>query len=574
VTHDVINQATILEDFNLFLSNRRLQESLETFGVTAEHPTIQHLTSYGAYCGSSQAMQDAFMANHATPVFTPFDRQGRRIDNATFHESYHRLMSTAMTAGVSNFAYQPDAATNGGQVSRVALSYMHYQLEQATSCPLTMTYACVPVLEQANRGGVFDEFLKKLKNRSYDPRDIHVSLKTSAMCGMSMTEKQGGSDVRSNTTTAQLADKSSAATAGAPGTAYVIRGHKWFTSAPMCDAFLTLAQTGPKGELSCFLIPRWLSPEQRNTGLRFQRLKNKLGDKANASSEVEYHDAIGFLVGTLGHGVRTIIEMVNFTRLDCLLGSAALVQAATYHAVAHTSTRTAFGSRLIEKPLMQNVLCDLALESEASTALGFRLAHAFNQPNGQNETEENFRRGAVAIGKYFACKRAPALVYEALECLGGNGYVEDFPMARYFRQSPLNAIWEGSGNVIVLDVFRALLKEPKILEAIRLEVAATNNPILKQHMDRIASVLVAAVKSPAALSSLESQGRVVVETIAKLLQAAALHRTTRNAEGERVYDAFVKARFGERPCASLLVGTLPNECVSKELLLRHQPVVA
>jgi putative acyl-CoA dehydrogenase len=560
VTHQVLNQATILEDFNLYASNRRMQECVAKYhgeGAAGVEKDTSTLLAYGAYCGSADAMNDAYLANSNLPVFTPFDRQGRRIDSVTFHESYHRLMASGMQNGIPSLAYQRPKGK--GQIPRCALNYMHYQLEQGTSCPLTMTYAGVPVLQQSNENGFFDDWIAKLTTPEYDSRDIHISLKRAAMCGMSMTEKQGGSDVRSNTTTAT--PLSSSGSESQPGAAFVLRGHKWFTSAPMCDAFLTLAQT--KEGISCFLVPRWISPTERNLGLRFQRLKNKLGDRSNASSEVEYHDAVGFLLGKLGRGVPTIIEMVNYTRLDCLLGSSALVQAALFQAVNHVSTRSAFGGVLVQKPLMRNVLCDLALEAEANTALAMRVAHCFDC----GKEREVFRRIAVAIGKYFVCKRAPSLVYEALECMGGNGYVEDFPMARFYRQSPLNAIWEGSGNVIVLDVFRAVSKDPSTVAAIIQEVRSTEHPVLIATLNDVLSLMRGGDQD-----AVESQGRVVVETLATLLQAAALFHSNKSIG----FEEFVASRFPKSDNGaarrSRLVGTLPYECISKELIERHVPV--
>lgn len=558
VTHDVFNQSPILEDFNLFTSNRRLQECVAKYQPQSDFKTadLEHLTAYGKYGGSASAMTDAFLANANGPQFTPFDRQGRRIDSVTFHESYHRLMRAGMEGSVPSLAY--NRPKGHGQVPRCALSYMHYQLEQSTGCPLTMTYAGVPVLQQANTNGFFNDWIAKLTTPQYDDRDCHISLKNSAMCGMSMTEKQGGSDVRSNTTTAT--PLATGAVAEAPGAPYALNGHKWFTSAPMCDGFLTLAQTS-KG-LSCFLIPRWLQPGEKNVGLRFQRLKNKLGDKANASSEVEYHNAVGYLVGSVGHGVRTIIDMVNLTRLDCLLGSAALGQAALFHATHHANHRNAFGGRLLEKPLMRNVLSDIALEVEASTALAMRLAHAF-----ECDEQDTFRRIAVAIGKYYVCKRSPSVVYECLECMGGNGYVEDFPLARYFRQSPLNAIWEGSGNVIVLDVFRAMQKDPKTVSALVQEVRSTEHPVMISVLNDCLAEL-----THADPDIVQGQGRALVETLATLLQASALYHSNKDI----AFEEFVASRFGNgigsttRRCQ--LFGTLPHESVNADLITRHIPL--
>jgi putative acyl-CoA dehydrogenase len=539
-THEVFNQSPLLRDFNVFTSNRRLQESLEVCNVSKQSVTM--LADYGRTVGSGEWLERAELANANPPVFTPFDIQGRRIDSVTFHSAYHELMSVAISAGV------PHPHRAGGHLPRAALSYMHYQLEQGTSCPLTMTYACLPVLLAANTNGAFDDWIAKLKSAKYDRLDAHISAKAGATCGMSMTEKQGGSDVRSNTTKAVFADASRRN--GENGARYELTGHKWFTSAPMCDAFLTLAYTAEG--MSCFLVPRWLEPSQRNVGLRFQRLKNKLGDKSNASSEVEYYGAIGYLVGGLGHGIRTIIEMVNHTRLDCMLGSAALLQMSMFFAINNALHRNAFGGTLVAKPLMKNVLCDLALECEGATALAMCVASSFDDPS-----RDAYKRLAVAIGKYYICKRAPAVVYEALECLGGNGYVEDYPLARYFRQSPLNAIWEGSGNVIVLDIFRAVAREPSSLEAVVSDILSTSHPLLTNEV----KALLQEIHRGGA--DLEMSGRVVAERLALLLQASALF----HAGPRDVFDAFVRSRIEHKRCA--LFGTLDKSCVSDVLLHRH-----
>ena len=457
---------------------------------------------------------------------------------------------------------------------------LHYQLEQGTGCPLTMTYAGAPVLEQALHNApnkdtdgaqLVSRWFEKLTVPCYDPNDVFMGSKSSVMVGMSMTEKQGGSDVRSNTTVAipMVADEAAATSLGAP---YRIVGHKWFTSAPMCDGFLSLAYTGSgeRRQLSCFLVPRWTAEGERNSGLRFQRLKNKMGDKSNASSEVEYYNAVGYLLGV--RGVNTIVEMVNHTRLDCLMGSAALMQIAVLRAVGHTCGRSAFGSVLRGQPLMQNVLCDLIIEAEAATALAFRCSAAFD-----NAPDEAYRRLAVAVGKYYVCKRAPSVVYEALECFGGNGYVEDFPMARYFRQSPLNAIWEGSGNVIVLDIFRALGKPEQAaaaVKAVMTEALLTKNDALigytKLVVEEVGTLLrglqsAVSSKDSAQAAHFEMQGRMVAERLATALLGSAL-----GGFGDRaIFEAFVEARIVHKP--TTFFGALPPSCVRSNFIDRFVP---
>jgi putative acyl-CoA dehydrogenase len=558
VTHEVKNQVPFLENYNLFTSNRALVDAVKAFNKGRDDTST--LSRYGKLCGESSNIEAAKEANDREPIFTPFDRQGRRIDSVKFVESYHHIMNLAISESVPAFSWSKH---KGSQVARCALSYMHYQLECGTGCPLTMTYAAVPPLKANSANGEFTTWVQKLSSGIYDRRDIAASLKGGVTCGMSMTEKQGGSDVRSNETTATKIETPSESWDVAPkAPAYSLVGHKWFTSAPMCDAFLTLAKT--EEGLSCFLVPRWLSPEERNVGLKFQRLKSKLGDKSNASSEVEYQGAVGFLVGKLGRGVPTIIEMVNHTRLDCLLGSAALMQVALSHAVHHTAHRDAFGGKLIDKPLMMNVLTDLALEVEGATALAVRVAAAFDDPS-----QEQFKRIATAIGKYYVCKRAPAFVYECLECLGGNGYVEEFPLARWYRQAPLNAVWEGSGNVIVADVFRAMQGSPATLQALHDEVKRVDNPTISSSFKSTVAQLQAAAKDNTA----EITGRRLVEKLALILQACALAQTE---APEAVRNGFLESRLGTGDGVGLRLaqfGTLPAHLVNRDVFMRHKPTL-
>jgi putative acyl-CoA dehydrogenase len=566
-THQVVNQATPLVNFDLLKSNPRFLETLDHAVASGLIPQSDKdlCAKFGKAAGSQEMLEAAQLANKNPPTFAAFDRYGRRgPGRADFHPSYHTLMNLAVEHRVPSLPWiQKDAF-----VQRNVLSAMHYQLEQGTSCPLTMTFAGVAPLKRAlSKSSSSSEtqelkfWIDKLTSGKYDSRDLHISLKDGATIGMSMTEKQGGSDVRSNTTVATPMDNSDTTSSF-----FTLRGHKWFTSAPMCDAFLTLAQVEGKG-LSCFLVPRWIAPDTPNLGLQFQRIKDKLGDKSNASSEVEYHDAVGFLVGEPGQGVKTIIEMVNLTRLDCLSGSAALMHRAALEACHHAQSRSAFGGVLHKKPLMQNVLCDLAVEAEAANALALRVSHAFNPSSPKGEAV--FARIGVAIAKYFVCKRAPAFAYEAMECLGGNGYTEDFIMACLFRQSPLNAIWEGSGNVIVLDVFRAITREPATLDALRAELSVCGSDA------RLAAALQkvdAAVKNFGPSSEVE--GRQIVERIARLLQAAALKKSVNiSPSAQLVYDAFVETRLMESTGGGFcLFGTLPSKFVGEELQKRITPV--
>lgn len=571
-THKVFNQATPLTNFDALASCPRYAETLNhgvaTGKIRQEDKDL--CVNFGKVSAQDEMIQASALANKFLPEFSAFDRYGRRgPGRVDFHPSYHQLMSAGIEHRVPSLPWvQKDSF-----VPRCILSGLHYQMEQSTSCPITMTFAGVAPLKRAlsqaqknndeSSANELEVWIDKLTSNVYDHRDVHISEKNGATIGMSMTEKQGGSDVRSNTTIATPMSSSS-------NNFFTLRGHKWFTSAPMCDAFLTLAQVEGKG-LSCFLVPRWIAPDTPNYGFQVQRLKNKLGDKANASSEVEYHDAVGFLVGEVGSGVKTIIEMVNLTRLDCLIGSAALMHRASIEACHHAQHRSAFGGVLSEKPLMMNVLCDLAIESEAANALALRISEAFNPSSPKQEAI--FARIAVAIGKYFVCKRVPALAYEAMECLGGNSYTSDFISERLFRQSPLNAIWEGSGNVIVLDVFRAVSREPATLDALRAELATTaqQDPRIGKWLKSVDDSL--KNFSPAS----EVEGRVIVERIARLLQAAALKKSVDiSASAQLMYDAFVETRL-ELPMNNNgglnLFGTLPKKFVSKEIQERIRPVM-
>lgn len=529
-THEVTNQATPLTSYDV-AEDLALLEGLSRHGADWY---LDDLHALGRTAGSEawQARGDVVDVNR--PVLRTHDRFGKRIDEVEFHPAYHELMTVAVGAGLAGgLTWAPDARP-GSHVARAAGFYAWSQVEGGHGCPVSMTYAVVPALQHS--AVVAAEMLPLLSSRSYEPALAPLSRKTGAMSGMGMTEKQGGSDVRTNATTATpIAD--------APG-AYALRGHKWFTSAPMCDMFLFLAQA--PGGLSCFLVPRVLPDGNRNR-LHLQRLKDKLGNRSNASSEIELADAYGVLIGEEGRGVRTIIEMVSLTRLDCVIGSAAGTRVALANALHHTGHRAAFGRTLADQPLMKSVLADLALESEASTALMMRLAAATDAGLAGDEGEQNFRRIASAIGKYWVCKRAPGVVGEALECFGGNGYVEESRMPRFYRDIPLNSIWEGSGNVNALDVLRAMGRSPATVAALNdeLSLAAGLHPVYDEAVRRLSKEL-------ADSDGMESRARRVVEQAALALQASLLLRFAPPEVG----DGFVVARLGDD--ASLGYGGLPR----------------
>ncbi|HEX7813685.1 acyl-CoA dehydrogenase family protein [Dyella sp.] len=445
-THEVTNQVPPLEGTNLYRHDLPLQAWSQRFGVT-DTDALQH---YGALAGGP-LMAAGFLANENKPVFKSHDRYGHRIDLVEFHPAYHELMRTAIEHGLVAMPW--DGSRAAGHVTRASLYYLHAQAEIGSGCPLTMTCASVPALRLEPAVG--DLWLPKILTRQYDPRNVSMEQKAGLTIGMAMTEKQGGTDVRANTTRAYPV--------GAPGRGepYELVGHKWFCSAPMCDGFLALAQT-EKG-LSCFLLPRHRPDGTRNQ-FYIQRLKNKLGNGSNASSEVEFRGALAWMVGEEGRGVPTIIEMVSMTRFDCMLGSSALMRQALTQAVHHCNHRKVGGQLLRDAPLMQNVLADLALESEAALALTMRMGYALD--HAADEREHRFARLVTAVGKYWICKRAPAMINEASECLGGAGYVEETILPRLYREAPVNSIWEGSGNVQCLDVLRALAKEPGVADVL------------------------------------------------------------------------------------------------------------
>jgi len=486
-THEVLNQPPPFEDVNLFTSDRALMDAVAHAGGGGHR---ERLSALGARVGSAEVIGWGVEANRDVPVLETFDRYGQRLDEVAFHPAYHALMRLGLESGFASAAWD---GTPAGHVVHAATLFLTGHADAGTSCPMTMTYASVPALRA--EADIADEWVPRITPGRYDPASRPAAEKAGVTIGMAMTEKQGGSDVRANTTRAEPA--------GEDGW-YSLTGHKWFCSAPMCDAFLTLAQA--EGGLTCFLLPRWLPDGTRNGGFRLMRLKDKMGDRSNASAEVEYHGALARRLGPEGRGVATIIQMVQHTRLDCVIGSAGQMRCALAQALWHAAHRTAFQRRLIEQPAMVAVLADLAVESEAATALALRLAQAF-------DAGDPLTRLLTPIAKYQVCKRAPGVAYEAMECLGGNGYVETGPMPRLFRQSPLNAIWEGSGNVIALDVLRALSREPESVEALRafLEAQRGGNAAYDSWLDGLDLG-----------KAREETARFTVERLALAAQAAVL----------------------------------------------------
>ncbi|GJL92279.1 acyl-CoA dehydrogenase family protein [Hyphococcus sp.] len=537
-THDVSNQPPPFENINLFDSDTALKGAAEKCGGKSH---FTHLSAYGGSLGSAEIIEQGRLAHANPPKLVNFDRYGHRLDEVEFHPAYHTLMELGLKAGYSSLAWTAEKA---GHVAHAAMVFMQAGVEPGVGCPMTMTYAAVPALR--HEPDVAKEWIPRITAGDYDQRFIPATDKRAATIGMAMTEKQGGSDIRANTTVAShIVDNE-----------YELTGHKWFCSAPMCDAFLTLAQT--KAGVTCFLVPRW-RPDGTRNAFHIMRLKDKLGDRSNASSEIEYHGAWAQRLGEEGRGVRTIIDMVQHTRLDCIAGSAGGIRAALAQALWHTAHRSAFQKKLIDQPAMEMVLADLAIESEAATALSMRIAQSFDRLD--DATEAAFMRLATPIAKYWTCKRQPGAVYEALECHGGAGFVEEGPMPRLFRQSPLNAIWEGSGNVIALDILRALAREPDSLEAVRAELTSTKGQ--NTHLDRHLAQLEAWFK-PGALN--EATARAFAEDMALGLSAAALAQSA----PEPVFEGFCNARLDPEE-RSLAFGAVTAKIDARAIVERAMP---
>jgi putative acyl-CoA dehydrogenase len=547
VTHEVLNQATPFEGENLFRINRPLQDALRHHAPALD---TQGLDALGALAGSAEMQTHARLANTHAPVLHTHDRFGHRIDQVEFHPSYHALLGAALQHGLHGTPWSRGA---GGHIERAAGFMLFTEAEPSVLCPVSMTYAVTPAL-RAN-AALSADWSPRLAATAYDPRFVPFHAKSTVTMGMGMTEKQGGSDVRTNTTRAEPDGRD------AWGERWRLTGHKWFMSAPMCDAFLVLAQTSasPSG-LSCFFLPRLL-PDGSVNALQVQRLKHKLGNHANASSEVEFHGAAAWLVGEVGRGVPQILAMGALTRLDCALGTAGLMRAALSLALHHTAQRQAFGKPLIAQPMMKNVLADLALESEAATALALRLAAAVDHTeNGSDDYEAVMRRLLTPVAKFWICKRGSAFAQEAMECLGGNGYVEaagEGVMARIYREMPLNSIWEGAGNIMALDLLRAL-RGARVADALAYELAPVRgaDPALDRAVARVLDAIDGTVD--------EAQARRLARELALVLQAAMLRRHA----PEAVFGAFCRSRFD---AAADVFGLLPAGCELDALIARAMP---
>ncbi len=518
LTHEVFNQPVELVDFNLYDSDAALKEAVRREGAEW---AANALGSFGARAGSAEYLELGALANKNPPELDTHDRYGRRIDLVRFHPAYHELMRSAIEEGIHSSPWTEPR--EGAHVARAARSYMQSQVEAGHGCPITMTFASVPCLEkQPDLAAVW---LPRITARTYDPRNVPAEQKRGVTIGMAMTEKQGGSDVRANTTRAIPVGT------GGPGRPYELVGHKFFVSAPMCDAFLVLAQA--PGGLSCFLVPRW-RPDGTKNPLQVVRLKRKMGNVSNASSETELRGALGWMVGSEGRGVATIIEMVAMTRFDCMVGSSAGMRMAVSQAIDHCRQRKAFGALLVDQPIMTAVLADLAIEGEAALTLTMRIGRALDHRDDAHE--DALVRLGTAIGKYWICKRAPGHAYEALECLGGSGAMEDLPMPRLYREAPVNAIWEGSGNVQCLDIARAISRSPATLDAYFAELGGTKGENVA--LDAHAAALKEDLRD---LSVFEGRARDLCDRLALGLEGAALLRA-----GSPLAGPFCRSRLEPR----------------------------
>jgi putative acyl-CoA dehydrogenase len=554
-THEVTNQTPPLARYNALTSDAALVAALDRENA-AWH--LEALTRDGLALTQPEVLALADLANRHTPEHHPFNPRGERIDAIEFHPAWHTLLSMLREQGLHALPFETGTPTPGAMAARAAGYFLHAQLESGSLCPLTMTFASIPVLQQ--EPALYASVQAQLLSRQHDPRDIPLGAgKQSMMIGMGMTEKQGGSDVRSNRTRAAPLG------AGGRGGEYRLIGHKWFFSAPQCDAHLVLARTGEssdeKGPISCFYVPRF-APDGSKNAVQIQQLKDKLGNRSNVSSEVEFLDAYGVMIGDEGRGVPTIIEMANFTRLDCVIGSAALMRAALIQAIHHARHRQAFGAKLIDQPLMRNVLADLALESEAATVLFMRLAGAFE--NSARPVERAWRRIVTPAAKFWVCKRALEFTGEAMEVWGGNGYVETGPMARFYREAPVNSIWEGSGNVMCLDVLRAFEREPDAARALldSWQAVANGHPVLGDALKTLVAMLHG---DPA---TREASARGIAQQLVLTAQGVLL---TQHAPAD-VAAAFIDTRLGDaRASANRVYGTLPAKYDFASMIERAFP---
>ncbi len=551
---DVFNQSPVFENFNLFTSDKALREAAGREGADWAD---EDLTALGERFGRSETAEHSRLANEFPPVLKAVDAKGNRVEQVDYHPSYHAMMDISLGAGLHasswDFLAGRKAPKPGACVARGAGFFMAAQAEAGHCCPVTMTHAAVPALMQ--QPDLAETWIPRVLSRTYDPDPEPSSLKSGITIGMGMTERQGGTDVRTNTSRAEPVS------GGGPGGEYRLSGHKWFMSAPMCDAFLMLAQA--PGGLSCFLVPR-LRDDGSVNGLRLQRLKSKVGNRSNASSEVEFEDTAGWLIGDEGRGVPNMIEMATYTRADCALSSSGMMRSALAQALHHTAHRTVFQKKLIDQPLMRAVLADMGVESEAATALVMRLMRAYDHALPGREPDEAqaaYKRIMTPAIKYWVCKTAPGFAYEAMETLGGNGYVEDGPMGRIYRELPVNSIWEGSGNVMCLDVLRAMSKQPADLDIIiqELEGAAKGSKSLGKALD----VLKDMASDP---SALESRARLFVERLVRIAAGCVLIEHAPDA----VSDGFIATRLGAE--SGRLYGTQATAMDIGAILDRAVPV--
>ena len=550
-THSVENVASELVDYNLFTTDAPLVEAVAREGGGWG---VDEISAFGARIGQADYLELGYLANRYTPELHTHDRFGRRMDEVSYHPAYHTLMQSAFENGLHSAPWTDPKA--GAHVVRGAKYFMHSQVEAGHGCPVTMTFASTPSLRQ--QADVADIWLPKVLACEYDRRNMPAQQKTALTIGMGMTEKQGGSDVRSNSTSATAVGR------GGPGQLYALVGHKWFLSAPMCDAFLVLANT--QAGVSCFLVPRWL-PDGDKNAINVIRLKDKMGNRSNASSEVELRGARGWLIGEEGRGVATIIEMVSMTRFDCMGASAGLMRAGLANAIHHCRERAAFGKPLLEQPLMRNVLADLALEYEGAIAFAMRMARALDS-RSDDQHEANLARLATAVGKYWNCKRAPNHSYEIMECIGGSGVMEDSIYPRLYREAVINPIWEGSGNVQCLDVLRAMGKSPAVVHSFitECEQARGGNSQLDAYLDELKTQIVAL--DPADDVSLQFGARALVDRMALAFQASLLVQHAPSA----VSEAFCASRLsahGQHNYGALARGT-----DTREILQRADPATS
>ncbi len=547
-THRVLNQFTELTNYNLFTTDNVLKDYFQQ--KKADWAT-QQLSEFGAVLGTAEVFANGQLANEYTPVLKAFDNRGNRIDAVEFHPSWHIFSSWCKSYGLISSPFESNIPFRWSYTA--ANFILQSQVEAGAMCPATMTLACIPLI--AREPELWHLLKDKLLSRAYDQRDIPIAEKKSVWIGMGMTEKQGGSDVRTNTTIATpIAEPGR-------GKAYLIRGHKWFFSAPMCDAHLVVARTSNTDAICCFYVPRW-KPDGTKNPIEIQRLKNKLGNKSNSSSEVEFKDAYGILMGEEGRGIPTIIEMANYTRLCCVLGSTGIIRQATVQSIAYARKRKAFGNALYNQPLMKNVLVDFALESEAAEVLSLKLAEAFEQGDTSHSAKA-WKRFVTPAAKYWVCKRAESLAAEAMEVFGGNGYVEDGIMARLYREAPVNSIWEGSGNVMCLDVLRAMHKEPEMVTIILqelAEMAAGDEVILKA----IAILKKLIATNP---QTLEATSRLLTEKLMLIVQACLLKQHSPNF----VSQAFIEVRLNQ-PTATNYGAFIVHNIDSNAILERAFPL--